>query len=47
MSSPVRPNVLQMHPYSPGKPIDELRRELGLTHIIKLASNENPWGPSP
>lgn len=47
MSSPVRPNVLRMRPYSPGKPIEEVRRELGLTHIIKLASNENPWGPSP
>lgn len=34
-------------PYQPGKPISELERELGLTHIIKLASNENPLGPSP
>ncbi len=34
-------------PYQPGKPISELQRELGLTHIIKLASNENPLGPSP
>jgi len=35
-------------PYPPGKPIEELRRELGLTGpIIKLASNENPQGPSP
>jgi histidinol-phosphate aminotransferase len=34
-------------PYEPGKPIDEVRRELGLTRIIKLASNENPLGPSP
>jgi histidinol-phosphate aminotransferase len=42
----VRPNVLRMRPYTPGKPIEELRRELGLAHIIKLASNENPWGPS-
>ncbi len=33
--------------YQPGKPISELQRELGLTHIIKLASNENPLGPSP
>ncbi len=31
----------------PGKPIDELQRELGLTRVIKLASNENPLGPSP
>ncbi len=34
-------------PYQPGKPISELQRELGLTAIIKLASNENPLGPSP
>ena len=33
--------------YKPGKPIDELKREFGLTDIIKLASNENPFGPSP
>jgi histidinol-phosphate aminotransferase len=31
----------------PGKPIEELERELGVTNIIKLASNENPFGPSP
>lgn len=43
----IRSNILGMRPYSPGKPIDEVRRELGLDHIIKLASNENPWGPSP
>jgi histidinol-phosphate aminotransferase len=34
-------------PYEPGKPICEVQRELGLTDIIKLASNENPLGPSP
>jgi len=34
-------------PYAPGKPIDELAREYGLTNIVKLASNENPLGPSP
>lgn len=38
--------VQQLRPYEPGKPIDELERELGLTHIVKLASNENPLGPS-
>ena len=43
----IRSNILAMHPYSPGKPIEELRRELGLEHIVKLASNENPLGPSP
>ncbi len=36
-----------LRPYVPGKPIDEVRREYGLTDIIKLASNENPLGPSP
>ena len=44
---PFRSNVLRMSPYSPGKPIDEVKRELGLTRVIKLASNENPLGPSP
>lgn len=34
-------------PYQPGKPVEELERELGLTDVIKLASNENPLGPSP
>lgn len=43
----IRPNVLQMEPYSPGKPISEVQRELGLDSVIKLASNENPLGPSP
>jgi len=47
MSSLIRPNVQGMRAYSPGKPIDEVRREFGLDRIIKLASNENPWGPSP
>lgn len=36
--------VRQLIPYKPGKPIEELERELGLTQIIKLASNENPFG---
>ena len=39
--------VLGLSPYVPGKPISELKREYGLRDIIKLASNENPWGPSP
>jgi len=41
--------VRSLRPYQPGKPIDELARELGLneTDIVKLASNENPMGPSP
>ncbi|WP_348766131.1 histidinol-phosphate transaminase [uncultured Salinisphaera sp.] len=36
-----------LHAYVPGKPIDDLKRELGLTSIIKLASNENPFGVAP
>lgn len=40
-------NVSRLVPYSPGKPIDEVKRELGLTRVIKLASNENNLGPSP
>ncbi len=36
-----------LSPYQAGKPIEELQRELGLDHIVKLASNENPLGPSP
>jgi histidinol-phosphate aminotransferase len=39
--------VRSLSPYVPGKPIEELQRELGLSDIIKLASNENPAGPSP
>ncbi len=34
-------------PYSPGKPVEEVERELGIKGAIKLASNENPLGPSP
>ncbi|MGV3614805.1 MAG: histidinol-phosphate transaminase [Fimbriimonas sp.] len=44
---PIRPNVLAMEPYVPGKPIEEVKRELGLERVVKLASNENPFGPSP
>jgi histidinol-phosphate aminotransferase len=39
--------VRTLAPYVPGKPIEELERELGITGVIKLASNENPFGPSP
>lgn len=40
--------ILDLKPYQPGKPIEEVKRELGLTgEIVKLASNENPLGPSP
>jgi histidinol-phosphate aminotransferase len=41
------PAVRGLTPYQPGKPIAELQRELGLSDIVKLASNENPLGPSP
>ena len=49
MSSPdlVGSHIETLKPYVPGKPIEELRRELGLDDIIKIASNENPLGPSP
>lgn len=42
-------NIKTLKPYEPGKPIEELQRELGipLKAIVKLASNENPLGPSP
>ncbi len=39
--------IQSIEPYKPGKPIDELAREYGIQHAIKLASNENPLGPSP
>lgn len=38
------PGVAGLHPYQPGKPVEELERELGIKNIIKLASNENPLG---
>ena len=47
MTLHVHPDIAALSPYVPGKPIDELQRELGLTRVIKLASNENPLGPSP
>ncbi len=45
----LKPNeyVRDLVPYLPGKPVEELERELGITGAIKLASNENPLGPSP
>jgi histidinol-phosphate aminotransferase len=39
--------VRSLAPYVPGKPISELEREYGVADIVKLASNENPYGPSP
>ncbi len=41
------PGVKGLHPYQPGKPVDELQREYGVSDVVKLASNENPLGPSP
>jgi len=43
----VSENIKNITPYVPGKPIEELERELGISGSIKLASNENPIGPSP
>ena len=40
-------NITRLVPYRPGKPIEEVERELGISGIIKLASNENALGPSP
>lgn len=42
-----RPQVLGLIPYGPGRPMEEVQRELGLDEVLKLASNENPLGPSP
>jgi histidinol-phosphate aminotransferase len=43
----VPPHILAIKPYEPGKPIEELEREYGIPGSVKLASNENPLGPSP
>ena len=43
----INPHILDLKPYAPGKPVEELERELGISGSIKLASNENPLGPSP
>jgi len=43
----VRKHILKIDPYEAGKPIEEIKRQLGLREVIKLASNENPFGPSP
>lgn len=47
MSIRVHPDIAKLVPYSPGKPLDELERELGIGGAVKLASNENALGPSP
>ena len=41
------PGVRALQPYQPGKPVEELEREYGISNAIKLASNENPYGPGP
>jgi histidinol-phosphate aminotransferase len=43
----VRPALDELVPYEPGKPIEEVQRELGLERVVKLASNEGPYGPFP
>ena len=42
-----RKEILKVKPYTPGKPIEEVKRELGLKEVIKLASNENVLPPTP
>jgi len=42
-----RPSVSGLQPYQPGKPVEDVQRELGLDRVIKLASNEGPFGPFP
>jgi histidinol-phosphate aminotransferase len=43
----VRTALAGLVPYEPGKPVEEVQRELGLGHVVKLASNEGPYGPFP
>jgi histidinol-phosphate aminotransferase len=47
MRALVPPHIETLQPYVPGKPIEETEREYGIKDVIKLASNENPLGPSP
>lgn len=48
VSRPRARGVLKrLEPYVPGKPVEEVQASYGLTRVIKMASNENPWGPSP
>ena len=42
-----RPTVEALTPYQPGKPVEDVQRELGLERVVKLASNEGPFGPLP
>ena len=43
----MRPALSALVPYEPGKPVEEVQRELGLERVVKLASNEGPFGPFP
>src|SRR6185437_4146615 len=43
----LRPEVESLTPYQPGKPIEDVQRELGLPRVVKLASNEGPFPPFP
>jgi histidinol-phosphate aminotransferase len=43
----IRPSVDALTPYQPGKPVEDVQRELGLERVVKLASNEGPFGPLP
>lgn len=43
----IKKSLQVIRPYIPGRPIEEVKRELGLRHVVKLASNENPYPPSP
>ena len=43
----LRPALAGITPYEPGKPVEEVQRELGLERVVKLASNEGPFGPFP
>ncbi|MGM0921637.1 MAG: histidinol-phosphate transaminase [Bacillota bacterium] len=42
----IKDQLTNLKPYQPGKPIEEVKKEYNLTHIVKLASNENPYGSS-
>ena len=43
----LRAALSELQPYEPGKPVEEVQRELGLERVVKLASNEGPFGPFP
>ena len=45
MKNIVKKSILNVKPYLPGKPIDEVKREFGIKNVCKLASNENPYPP--